>query len=673
MLEFLRNLLHSDFMAHGFCYRWRPEIVWLHVGSDALIALAYYSIPVTLVYFVRKRRDLPFHWIFLMFGAFILGCGATHAAEVWTVWHGTYRLAGVIKLVTAALSIGTAIGLVRIVPDAMALPSPARLAAVNRELEQEARVRLRRETEIEELNAGLERRVRERTAELELANRELQNEIHQRERAEERFRLAVESSPNPIVMVNQSARIVLVNAEAERLFGYGRAELLGQRIEILIPESLRDDHEGMRSAFLANPQARVMGSGGELRAQRKDGSQFPVEIALNPVETAEGTWVLSSIVDMTFQRQKMESVGVLASGIAHDFNNLLGSILADAELAQADLEDGLSPMDQLRSIQAVSIRAAEIVRELMIYAGQEEAHREPVDVLGLVEEMLALLKVSISKDAVLKTDLANGLPPVAGNAPQLRQVVMNLILNASEALGGRGGTICISTSLVMRNGESGADHLKLEVSDTGVGISDEEKAKIFDPFFTTKFAGRGLGLAVVQGIVRGHRGSIQVISAPREGTTFQILLPCESAAASANGTGIGQAALPEVARVEGTVLVVEDQDSLRMPVAKALAKQGFGVIEAANGPSAIERLRSQDKIDMVLLDMTIPGCSSREVIVEAARARPEIKLVLTSAYSREMLADYMGTPLVLGFLRKPFSLDELVRLLRGGLSKAAAR
>src|SRR5262249_39864943 len=161
MLEFFRNLLNSDFMAHGYCYRWRAEIVWLHVASDALIALAYYSIPVTLVYFVRRRRDLPFHWIFLMFGAFILSCGATHAAEVWTVWHGTYRLAGVIKLMTAALSIGTAIGLVRIVPGAMALPSPARLAAVNRELEEEARVRLRRESEIEELNATLERRVRE--------------------------------------------------------------------------------------------------------------------------------------------------------------------------------------------------------------------------------------------------------------------------------------------------------------------------------------------------------------------------------------------------------------------------------------------------------------------------------------------------------------------------------
>jgi hypothetical protein len=136
MLDFLRNLFASDFMGHGNCYLWRPEIVWLHVGSDALITLAYYSIPISLVYFVRKRRDLPFHWMFIMFGAFILGCGTSHMMEVWTVWHGTYRLAGIVKLITAGLSVSTAVALIPMMPKALALPSPARLAAANRELEQ---------------------------------------------------------------------------------------------------------------------------------------------------------------------------------------------------------------------------------------------------------------------------------------------------------------------------------------------------------------------------------------------------------------------------------------------------------------------------------------------------------------------------------------------------------
>src|SRR5947209_1701565 len=141
MIEFLKHLFDSDFMGHGYCYLWKPEIVWLHVVSDVLITLAYYSIPVTLVYFVRKRRDLPFNWMFLMFGVFILGCGTTHAMEVWTVWHGTYRLAGMVKLLTAGLSVGTAVALVPLIPKALALPSPTQLEAVNRELEQEVRNR----------------------------------------------------------------------------------------------------------------------------------------------------------------------------------------------------------------------------------------------------------------------------------------------------------------------------------------------------------------------------------------------------------------------------------------------------------------------------------------------------------------------------------------------------
>ena len=147
MLDFLRKLFAFDFMAHGYCYLWRPEIVWLHVGSDALITLAYYSIPVTLVCFVLKRRDLPFHWMFIMFGAFILACGTTHVMEVWTIWHGTYRLAGVIKLITAGLSLSTAVTLVPLMPKALALPSPARLAAANRELEAEVRGRQQAEEE----------------------------------------------------------------------------------------------------------------------------------------------------------------------------------------------------------------------------------------------------------------------------------------------------------------------------------------------------------------------------------------------------------------------------------------------------------------------------------------------------------------------------------------------
>jgi PAS domain S-box-containing protein len=677
MLEFLRKIFISDFMGHGYCYFWRPEILWLHVLSDVFITLAYYSIPATLVYFVRKRRDVPFHWIFWMFGAFILSCGTTHAMEVWTVWHGTYRLAGLIKLITAALSTGTAAALIPLMPKALSLPSPAQLEEMNRNLESEVHTRERAQEAIKELNESLERRVQERTAELEAANRELQNQIDQRERAEARFRLMVEHAPNAMVMVNSSGKIVLMNSESEKLFGYQRDELLGQPIETLVPESSRRSHPTLREAFLAAPTAGQMGVGRELRAQRKDGSQFPVEIALNPIETPDGIFILSTIIDITFHRQKLESVGVLANGIAHDFNNLLGSILLDTELAVSELAPGSPALEELGRIQAVAIRASEIVRELMIYAGQEKPDRELVDISSLVQEMVELLKVSISKHAFLRINLGRDLPPVLGNAPQIRQVVMNLILNASEALEGTEGAITIRTTRVTGGHDlppsatelMPADYLLLEVSDTGKGMPEEEKVKVFDPFFTTKFAGRGLGLAVVQGIVRSHGGTINLVSALGRGTTFQILLPCATGSAKIDPASRVSAPAERFSGVRGTVLVVEDEPTLRAALAKMLAGNGAAVFEASDGFSAIELFRSKKQsIDVVLLDLTIPGAPSREVISEVRRLRPDIKLILMSAYEMAKVFPPPDTPEVAGFIRKPFHLSDLVQLLRDVLT-----
>jgi CheY-like chemotaxis protein len=374
-------------------------------------------------------------------------------------------------------------------------------------------------------------------------------------------------------------------------------------------------------------------------------------------------------------------LGVLANGIAHDFNNLLGSILAEADLIKEDLAAGLSPDGAIARIRTVAIHGAQIVRELMVYAGQDQASLvERVDLSRLTAEMLELLKVSISKHAHLQINLEKNLPAVLGNAPQIRQVLMNLIINASEAIGEKEGVIQVTTSRVTGGQGSvlhavdnaanlpAGDYVRLEVSDSGCGMTTEARAKIFEPFFTTKFAGRGLGLAVVQGIVRAHSGTIDVVSAPSQGATFEVLLPCASVAQNAVTSSTVERS-PTRARTGATVLVVEDEDVLRQAVSKALQKRGFSVMEAKDGSVAMDLMRAhRDDIDVILLDVTLPGTSSREVFAEAQRIRANLKVVVSSAYDRKTVDASFSGLRITQFIRKPFQLDELAGTLRDALA-----
>jgi signal transduction histidine kinase len=373
-------------------------------------------------------------------------------------------------------------------------------------------------------------------------------------------------------------------------------------------------------------------------------------------------------------RQKLESVGALASGLAHDFNNLLGGVLAQAELALGELAAGSRPEEELKAIRNVAIRGSEVVRQLMIYAGKDSAIADLVDVSQIAKEMIELLKVSVSKHVTLETELGQGLLAVRTNAAEVRQIVMNLVTNASEALGDRDGVIRVTTrcvksgpdaSMGVFNRLADGDYLQLEVSDNGCGMFPETQARVFDPFFTTKSAGRGLGLAVVGGIVRGLGGGIRVASEPGKGTTFQVLLPCAETKAEATNDTISawEESVP-IPYQECTVLIVEDEVPLRQAVVKKLGNTGFKVLEAPDGTAAINFLKAVDKIDVILLDMTIHGASSAEVIAEAAKIRPDIRVILTSAYSEEMVTVALPVSHICSFIRKPFQLADLVKTLR---------
>lgn len=424
----------------------------------------------------------------------------------------------------------------------------------------------------------------------------------------------------------------------------------------------------------------------EYRVIRPDGEARSMHSIIEAVRDDQGVPVriMSATQDITdsrraqeegWARQKLESIGTLASGIAHDFNNVLGGVLAQADLAVEELASGSNPAEQLRGIRKLAIRGSEIVRQLLVYAGIESEVSGLLDISQIVKEIVELLKVSISKHATLETDLGQGLPAVRGSGAQLRQIVMNLVMNASEALGERDGVIrvatrCVPVGRIATITEDGAegDWLQLEVSDTGCGMTQETKARVFDPFFTTKSAGHGLGLAVVYGIVRALRGSVHVATESGKGSTFQVLLPCAAkAAGSANDpiSGAGDGVRP---RQRLTVMVVEDEDLLRQAVVKMLLKAGFDVLEAANGSAAIDLLRANGgNVDVILLDATIPGASSHAVVVEAAEARPDVRVVLTSAYGPEMITGAMEAPQIRGFIRKPFQLGDLVQTLRSAL------
>jgi signal transduction histidine kinase/ActR/RegA family two-component response regulator len=372
------------------------------------------------------------------------------------------------------------------------------------------------------------------------------------------------------------------------------------------------------------------------------------------------------------QAQKLESLGVLAGGIAHDFNNLLVTIMGNASLAMLKLPPAAPPMEELQQIEMAGQRAADLCRQMLSYAGKGRIEKQPVSINQLVQEMTQLLRVSLPKGvSIVFRMLAN--PPLTEVDPtQIRQVIMNLVINAGEAIGEHPGTIVIATGVThvdrddLAEAQSGpdtpeGDYVYLEVSDTGAGMDAETRARIFDPFFTTKFTGRGLGLASVLGIVRGHRGGLKVYSEVGKGTSFKVLLPAAV-----------DAAVPLVPPQEtggwsggGTILVIDDEQAIRSVAARMLTRLGFQVIEAADGATAVEIVRDPPApLTAALLDLTMPGLSGEETLRRLRRLDKKLPVILMSGYNeREVLERFVGRELA-GFLQKPFKLDDLRGKLR---------
>ncbi len=378
------------------------------------------------------------------------------------------------------------------------------------------------------------------------------------------------------------------------------------------------------------------------------------------------------------QSQKLESLGVLAGGIAHDFNNLLMAVLGNASLALSSISPVSPVSSYLQEIDTAARRASDLSRQMLSYSGHGAFVVGPVSLNEVVEEMTHLMEVSISKTAVLKLDLTAGLPHVQADATQIRQIVMNLITNASDAIGDRSGVISVVSgamecsrhyleSTFLDEDLTPGLYVYLEVSDTGCGMDADTQARIFDPFFTTKFTGRGLGLAAVLGIVRGHRGAIKVYSEPGKGTAFKVLFPVEE-------EEVHQPSLAPAFDVsswcgQGAVLFVDDDETSRAVGARLLQRIGFDVTLATDGKEGLALFRERSEaFCMVLLDLTMPHMDGRRAFSEMRLVNAEVPIVITSGYAeKEVSTQFAGKGLA-GFIQKPFDLQTLRTVCRNALA-----
>lgn len=367
------------------------------------------------------------------------------------------------------------------------------------------------------------------------------------------------------------------------------------------------------------------------------------------------------------QTAKLESLGVLAGGIAHDFNNLLTGILGNASLLAADLPADSPAQEMIKGVSNAGERAADLTRQLLAYAGKGRFVVQPLDLTPMVKEITQLLDVSILGGINLNYDLRPDLPQVEADRGQMQQVIMNLVINAAEAVGeGQKGTVTVATGVCDLDGGSSVEsgigevpagrYVLLEVSDTGCGMDEDTKARIFDPFFTTKFMGRGLGLSAVLGIVRGHKGVLRVTSSPGQGCTFQMLLPALAGAAEAREP------VKEIPKLmaHGTVLVVDDEAIVRQLGTAVLKHFGYEVLLAENGLEAVHVFQSDpDRIDVVLLDMTMPKMSGEETLREILKLKPKARVILSSGYNEvEANRRFAGLTFA-GFIQKPYTAAQL--------------
>jgi two-component system cell cycle sensor histidine kinase/response regulator CckA len=483
------------------------------------------------------------------------------------------------------------------------------------------------------------------------------------EKAAQRLAAIVESSDDAIISKALDGAIQSWNTAAERIYGYPAEEAIGRSMTMLLPPDRPDEESAILDRLRRGERVEHF----ETMRRRKDGRIIHVSTTISPIRGKAGRVIGASSVtrDITERKvfeeqlqetQKLESLGVLAGGVAHDFNNLLVGILGNASLALDSAPPGSPARPLLEGVVQAGERAAALTGQLLDYSGRGRFLVQPLDLSLLVREIVALIHTSISKNVRLELALGEGLPAVEADTAQMQQLVMNLVINAAEAVGDCAGLVRVRTSF---EESEGARQVRLEVEDDGCGMDEATRERIFDPFFTTKLTGRGLGLSAALGIVRSHGGTIQVDTAPGRGSRFTVWLPAAGAAAAPL-----RPAAAAGYHASGTVLVIDDESIVRETARLALESFGYTVVVAADGYAALDRLRTTPEISLVLLDLTMPVMSGEETLLELRRLRPGVPVILSSGFSEmDAIRRFEGLGLA-GFLQKPYTADRLAEKIK---------
>jgi len=496
--------------------------------------------------------------------------------------------------------------------------------------------------------------------------------------SEERFRRVFESNMIGLMLFRLSGEVTEANHAFLQILGYSSAEVEAGALDWR--RSTVPGYEAADERALEELTRDGVCSPYEKELFRKDGSRVPVLLGGATLNEDSGTGV-AFMLDLSERRQnqeererlhaqllqvqKLESLGVLAGGIAHDFNNLLTAMLGSASAALLSLPDESPARPDLDNVILASRRAANLTRQLLAYSGKGHFEVRPIDLSAHVRELASLLETTISKKVQLRLELTKNLPSISADIAQIQQIVMNLVINGAEAIGDQRGTVLVTTglqaiddfyvqSLFSSEGISAGTYVFLEVHDTGCGMDEATKTRIFDPFFTTKFTGRGLGLAAVLGIVRGHKGTIKVYSSPGKGTTFKVFFPAIDAPPARLQADAASF------RGEGLALVIDDDQGVREAAGRLLEHFGFRVISAVNGRHGVEVFQQHEaEVAIVLLDMTMPEMNGEETFREIRRIRADVPVILSSGYNEIEATRRFTSKGLAGFLQKPFTPKEL--------------